>query len=100
MAYIGGGEFQFLEPQRILILLMVKNKFQRKPNLQYQFFNSYIIFIEQIDVCVQQLMEEAVILISLYNCILYINIIMFQDYYSLFWNIPDPGLFWNIAGSG
>ena len=92
VAYIGGGEFQFLEPQRILILLMVKNKFLRKPNLQNQFFNSYIIFIEQIDVCVQQLMEEAVILISLYNYILYINIIiMFQDYYSLFWNIAGSG---------
>ena len=51
------------------------------------------VFIEQIDLCVQQLMEEAVILISLYNCILYINIIiqmiqkiLFTDFFG---TLPD-----------
>ena len=65
--------FNFLEPQLIQILLVFKNYYvNKKTNFSILIF----VFIEQIDLCVQQLMEEAVILISLYNCILYINIII------------------------
>ena len=68
--------FNFLEPQLIQILLVFKNYYvNKKTNFSILIF----VFIEQIDLCVQQLMEEAVILISLYNCILYINIIIQND---------------------